>query len=338
MSVENKPASDGQVVVVAKADPCLFTAFALLNTTGYNAESGWQFSEVRKAVRVKLAAKSQYWRSTLDNAGFLESIRRGGGAVVMDVIPLLSPPPNFALQADNAEYTTRWQNESRSSLTGIEQWLQQFYKEEDVESLWLKYLQFYEEAINELQQLSLQLKDLVAWFGEPSNTLTLEIVLLPNLLDAKGRGYSLSTLQRTWLFLGPIDDPSQAEGLAIHELLHRWIDVVAERKVQNGHDVDPMPQARAQFRIVAESYPELAIWIGETVVRAVATWLRPILQSSVQNSADESLTYYEQIGFIGIQDAYRHLKGESGRPLLDLIQESIDLVYRRVLMECSSIR
>lgn len=254
----------------------------------------------------------------------------------MDVIPLLSPPPNFALKADSAEYTTRWQNESRSSLTGIEQWLQQFYKEEDVESLWLKYLQFYEEAINELQQLSLQLKDLVAWFGEPSNTLTLEIVLSPNLLDAKGRGYSLSTLQRTWLFLGPIYDPSQAEGLAIHELLHRWIDVVAERTVQNGHDVDPMPQARAQFRIVAESYPELAIWIGETVVRAVATWLRPILQSSVQNSADESLTYYEQIGFIGIQDAYRHLKGESGRPLLDLIQESIDLVYRRVLMECSS--
>src|SRR5689334_18466209 len=128
------------MTVIAKADPCLFTAFVLLNALGYNAENGWQFNRVRRAVRLRLARRAAYWHSALSNAGLLEPIQRAGGAMLMDIVPFLSPPPDFVFQTDATEYTTHWQRESRSSLVGIDQWLCRIYDEERLDLLWLEHL------------------------------------------------------------------------------------------------------------------------------------------------------------------------------------------------------
>ena len=254
----------------------------------------------------------------------------------MDIVPFLSPAPGFVLQANAVECTTYWQRESKSALAGLDHCLRSFYKEESLDSLWSEHLRAYEDAVAMLQQLGPSLEAIAGRFGEPVNSATLEIVLMPNLLDAKGRGYSLSTAQCTWLFLGPVDESSQAEGLAVHELLHRWVDVAADKTVRNSGEADPMLKARALFPIVAESYSDLAIWVGETVVRAATAWLVPNLQKPALQSTDELLAYYEQIGFIGIQEAHRHLVGEPERPPRDVIHEAVALVYHRVLSELSS--
>jgi len=334
--VTGKSLGNNKVTAEAKPDLCLFTAFALLNVTGYNTENGWQFTKVRKAVRLRLSHRSTYWRSALSDADLLEPIQRAGGGMLMDIVPFLSPPPDFVIQADGGEYTTSWQRESRSALEGIDQWLRRFYEKESIESLWSEHLGAYEDGAPMLQRLGPSLEAIAGRFGEPLNSTALEIVLMPNLLDAKGRGYSLSTPQCTWLFLGPVDEPSQAEGLAVHELLHRWVDLAADKTVRNGGGTDSVLKARALFPIVARSYPDLAIWISETVVRAATAWLGRSPRKATLQSTDESIANYERMGFIGIQEAYRHLVGEPERPPLKAIEQAIELVHRRVLTELGS--
>lgn len=326
------PANGNHINILAAADARLFTAFALLNVTGYNAENGWLYSKVREAVRVRLAHRGAYWRSALGDAGLLESMQRAGGAMLMDIIPLLSPSPDFSLHVNAAEYTTRWQRESKISLAWIGQgWLRRFYEEEDIDSLWSAHFTAHAEAATLLQRLSHSLEVIAERFGEYAESDPLEIILIPNLLDVKGRGYSLSTPQRTWLFLGPVSDLSQAEELAVHEILHRWVDIAAERMDEKSSDMGPMPHARARYRIVAESYPDLAIWVSEIVVRAATAWLMSDLRNVAQKNIDELLSHYEQIGLVGIQAAYNHLHNEAERPPIDTIEEAVDLVYHRVL-------
>ncbi|OGN93448.1 MAG: hypothetical protein A2Z75_06240 [Chloroflexi bacterium RBG_13_50_10] len=328
-------AGSQHITAVVRIDPHLFTAFALLNAVGYNAENGWQYTSVRKAVRLRLAGHSDHWRSILTDAGLLETVQRSGGAMLMDIVPLLLSPPDFLLQEGGEEHRTSWQSESRSSLGGIDCWLRRFYEDESLAQLWKENLRAYEEAAGLLQPLGSSLEALAQRFGEPSAGGTLEIVLMPNLLDAKGRGYSVSTAHRTWLFLGPLEDSSQAQRLVVHELLHRWVDVAAERAIKKGAWADPMPAAMAQFRIVAESYPNLSIWVAETVVRAATSWLLPSLYDTGRQSINGLMSDYEQIGFVGAETAYAHLVAERGQPLADIIQEVVDMVFQQVLNECA---
>jgi hypothetical protein len=321
-----------EIQVVAQPDIRLFTVFALLNTIGYNTENGWQFNKVRTAVRLKLARRAAYWRSALSEAGLLEVALRAGGAMMMDIVPLLTLPPDLTFYSTWNEYSTSWQRESKESLLGIDTWLQRFYKEESINTLWSEHLSAHEDLGTLLQQLSTLLDEVAERFEGRSNTDKLEIVLIPNLLDAGGRGYSLSTYDRTWLFLGAISEVTQAKELIIHELLHRWVDVAAER-VCTGSSADPMPQARARFRMVADSYPDLTIWVGETVARATTIWLMTNFRNLAQQHTNELLLHHEQIGFIGIQEAYSYLAGEPRQSLEEVIQETVELVYHKVVTD-----
>jgi hypothetical protein len=320
------------VTLIARSDPSLFTAFALLNACGYNSENGWQYSATRKAVRLRLADRSAHWRSALKADGLLEIIVRAGGAMLMDIIPLVSGPPDFIFQ-NEAHYTASWQRDSRFSLAGLEHWLKRFYVDEALSMLWSDHLVVYKKAEATLERSSHRLEDIASEFGEPS----LEIVLLPNLLDVRGRGYSVSLEGSSWLFFGPIDDECDAESLSVHELVHRWIDVAAERAVSETGAADPMPQARAQFRMVAESYPDFAIWISETAVRAVTAWLMHERSDSRLQRLKDDIAFCEEIGFIGIQEAYNLLSSGRKRSLPELVREAIHVIRDKTLSVCTQV-
>jgi hypothetical protein len=311
---------------VVREDRSLFIGFALLNVIGYNAENGWHFSHVRKDVRLSLSAHASHWQCALGSAGLLEPLLRAGGAMLMDVLPSLSLGDDSSRRI--GECSTKWQRASQFALTGIDQWLLRFSSEGAVESLWLKHHESYQEAGSLLQSVIPRLQSLAAHFSCENDQVA--VLLEPNLLDAHGRGYSMSISDQTWLYLGPVKDRLEAETLAAHELLHRWADPAAERVVRSGRLMDPMPRARAQFRIVAESYPELAIWIGETVVRAATAWLVPeSIKVTLRNEAEVS-TFWEQVGFVGFADAYRYLVDQSGRSLEKLLDQAALLVYERL--------
>jgi hypothetical protein len=63
----------------------------------------------------------------------------------------------------------------------------------------------------------------------------------------------------------------------------------------------------------------------------------PNFRDLALQSTKEVLDYYERIGFIGIQEAYGHLANEPEQPLLTTIQEAVQIVCQRVLMECGAM-
>ena len=251
--------------------------------------------------------------------------------MLMDVVPLLAPPPRFHFQVDNTDYTTDWQRESKSRLARLDHWLRQFYEEEGVDRLWSEHLPSHEQAAAALRQFSASVESTAKIFSEHTMSGTLEIVMMPNLLDMRNRGYSLSSDQRTWIFLGPVDDPADWEQLAVHEMLHRWVDPAAEETVLKNSAPDPMPQFRAQYPVVAQSYPDLNIVVGETVVRAATAWLMARLRTQPSRKTEESISHNEEIGFVGISDAYEHLVSRVEGSPSSALKEAVELVCRRVV-------
>jgi hypothetical protein len=309
-----------------REDRSLFVAFALLNAIGYNSESGLHFSDVRKDVRLSLAAHAANWRHKLDCEGLLEPLLRSGGAMLMDVLPYSSFRDDFSRQIE--ECSTNWQRASRSALNGIDQWLSAFSSELPLESLWIKHRKSYETAASLLGSVIPRLQSLAARCSDENNNVSVQ--LEPNLLDAHGRGYSVSTPGQTWLYLGPLKNLMEAETLAVHELLHRWVDPASEHVLLTDDLSELMPRAKAQFRIVAESYPEVAIWLGETVVRAATAWLVPKSVEVMFSNEDELPIFWERAGFIGFSDAYAYVINEPKRSLEDVLSDAVLLVYERL--------
>lgn len=313
------------IAVAPELNLGLFALFALANISGYNSDNQWEFSRVRRMVRSKLANRSKYWRTTLEKTGFLPYMQRGGGGRLMDIVPQLSLP--HLAWAPGVSARVSWQQDSSVVLRNLETILGDFVREEAVFDLWSSLGHFYEEAARELEPGFSTLEAIARRFGEPRDRDGLTILVVPNLLDAHGRGYSLSSENRTWLFLGPVQNGEQGTEIAVHELVHRWVDWACDRYRGFENISDPMPQARAQFRIVAELYPELPIWVGETIVRAATAWLVSSLRYLERKGRTELLLHYEQIGFVGISHAYELFAQEP------LIPEMLDEVIKSVVGE-----
>jgi len=315
------------VAVVPELSLGLFALFALANVSGYNTDNQWEFSRVRRVVRSKLANRSTYWRSAMEKTGLLPYMQRGGGGRLMDIVPQLSLP-HLAWAPDVCARVS-WQQDSSVVLRNLEPILGDFVREEAVFDLWSSLGHFYEESARELRSGFSTLEAIARRFGEPRDAHALTILVVPNLLDAHGRGYSVSSTNRSWLFLGPMQNAEQGTEIAVHELVHRWVDWACDRYHPFENAPERMPQARAHFRIVAELYPELPIWVGETIVRAATAWLIPSPRYLERRATDELLSYYERIGFVGISAAYQLFLQEPRIP--DELDEVIKSVVEKVV-------
>jgi len=325
--------ADGEpeIALAVSLDPGLFTAFGLLNSAGYNTENGWRFHQVRKAVRLKLAHSGDYWREQFSEAGLMEPALRAGGAMVMDIIPLLSLPPDFIIKPRGEIYSTPWQRESEAVLQGIDQWLRRFYEEEAIDSLWSEHLEAYQAEGAKFDKVIQILPAIARQFSEPLQGLGLRITLMPNLLDAKGRGYSLSSDDSTWLFFGPLEEGMVIK-TAIHELLHRWVDRAIDAAMAETRDFSAMFRAKAKFPIVAVNYPDLPIWASEIVVRAATMWFIHKMGLSSENPA-EMLALDEHMGFLHVQEVFRHFEFYSTCSASVAVQEAIKVLTRRLEIE-----
>lgn len=278
---------------------------------------------MRTAVRLKLSSHSEVWKLALAKHNYLEIVQRASGALLMDIVPLLSAPPRFVFQPDLVKFTTPWQNRSKSSVAGIDRWLRRFYRKERIDRLWKASRNQYKSSASYLQQFARLLVRIGAPFTEPSSEL--EIILLPNLLDSRGRGYSLSSSRKTWLFLGPALNRSQTRELVIHELLHRWVDPIANKVVEPARKSEGVRLARARYPMVAQAYPDPTIWVGETVVRAATVWL----SRRSTSKAKQIITQHESQGFVGVRDAYDFLVHQD-HTAVESIWEAVDIVNKTV--------
>jgi len=320
-------------VIVSRTalDESLFASFALLNLAGHDADDGWEFGEVRRAVRLALAPSARRWNDTLDAAGLKTTIKRAGGALVMDLIPQFVPPPALAVRADALRYLTSWQGASLGAMTGFDDLLRRFYQESDVASLWQRSLPAFEEQLLLFDTVGPLLQGIADDLDGGALDDALEVRLVPNLLDARGRGYSVSFDRETWLFFGPVGNRAQARQLATHEFLHRWVDPIAERCARETTAPDPIAFGRARFRMVAELYPELSIWIGETVVRAMSAWYCARGADSGSFDLSAALHYQERIGFLGAGEIVNRLREGPAGSIGGMVQEALVLALARAL-------
>ena len=312
-------------------DESLFASFALANLAGHHADDGWEFGEVRRAVRLALAPSARRWSDALDAAGLKTAIKRAGGALLMDVIPQFEPPPALMVRADALHYLTGWQGASLGAMTGFDDLLRRFYQESDVAALWQHWLPAYEEHVLLLDSVGSVLEMIANDFNGGAPDDALEVRLVPNLLDARGRGYSVSFDRETWLFFGPVGDCGHARQLATHEFLHRWVDPIAERCASETTAPDPIAFGQARFRIVAELYPELAIWIGETVVRALTAWYVARGPESGSFDLNAALHHQERIGFLGAREIVNRLRDGPAGAIGGLVQDAVVLARDRAL-------
>jgi hypothetical protein len=322
---DRRPEESSAKKVVARSDKSLFTAFCLLNLVGYNAENGWRYGEVREKVRLKLATLAGSWQARLKGEGLLDWVLQAGGAQIMDLIPFLSLDDDSPLLGEEIPHFVTWQNQSKAKLSKIRDLLRRFFAEAEIQAIWESYRPAFDNAAVSLMENEPRLRSINSRFAEHENSF--EVVMLPNLLDARGRGYSVSTAPASVLFFGPADDSREIEKLVVHEFLHRWVDPIAETLKVEKTIPDLMTRARAKFPVIAEGYPELSIWIGETVVRAATEWLLPPGLPNARFRNNEDLRrFFEDTGFRGFERAHIFFTRSDAVPLEEVLSEAVRLV------------
>lgn len=180
--------------LVMENDIKLFTLFAFLNYTGYDAESNPNgYHEVRKLVRqdlesldIQISDKNYYKNKNLLPLTYIHTLRS------------LGEPPYFNPNGELME-----------ALSDLPQKLEEFYREADIETLYKKYQPYYTSVIEPFYANSLAGK----LFIDSNNYFRLKPQQIPtipievNLLDSFGTGYALDVedakCQSRKLTIGP---------------------------------------------------------------------------------------------------------------------------------------
>lgn len=289
------------------ADPRVFAAFALLNITGLNGERETRYGAVRELVRRRLGGRGEHWRSRLDATQLREFFHKAGGARLMDMLPALGDAAGeVAARGELPRYLVAWQATTGEDIGPAVELLAEFAVEERVDALWNRCIDAYEDERTKTRAHLGSLFEVVEAVARADEHVAITIV--PNLLDASGRGYSVSTTSGSWLFAGPVSNAAERERLLIHELLHRWADRAVEETVPADRFFALPIELFARYRMVAEGYPAVGIVIGEIIVRAATEWLHTERLIGDGDRALNELRLQERLGFLGIVDARECLR------------------------------
>ncbi len=315
-------------MIIAGYGQHLFVGFALLNVAGYDAENGWLYHPVRQAVRLSLLGKRAYWREALAKADLLDPLLRCGGGPVMDLYPVLADLDTMA--GTGPSLTTSWQRGSAELAGDIGAVVRRFMDEERALSLWPRCERAYHLAGRALCEVANILGKTLACIDDSSLHLPERVVLVPNLLDAAGRGYSLSSADTTWLFFGPRSTQVPEQEVLVHEFLHRFADAMADETIPEGTGDALVPRAIARFPLVAAGYPDFRVWVSETVVRAATVAVLASVGVLAGDQVKPRLDVEQQRGFLGVHAAMAQLTDPIDAPS---IHDAIEAAGRHAIAE-----
>jgi hypothetical protein len=223
---------------------------------------------------------------------------------------------------------TTWQAESWKNSAVINTWLSKFYHEENISILWNKWFKECEQQIQMLKTQESRLSEAITLFNGNKADQKLRIILCPNILDTIGRGYSMSTKETTWIFTGPIIQEKKIWQVLGHELIHRWVDPVAE-ELSFGKRPESIKMLSAQYRMVAQCYPELYIWAAESVVRALFICLMFYKGLYTVQQCETQAEQEESLGFIGVRALVKEIMGHFPPINRDLLMKVISIALKQ---------
>ena len=290
------------------ADSRLFAAFSLLNAVGYDRADSPSYLGVRRRIRIAVVPTRARWREELRRLGLLEEVFAGRGAAVMDLASVVSGPDAFALPQPPPTLSTTRQQGSLERLARLPAVLSEFWIEQRLATLWADLEPSYGARCRDLDRYLPMLEDLAGRISP----LPITLKVLPNLLDVDSRAYGVSTRDKMSIIVGGETGEADLGQLLAKELLHRWADVAAQAAIQEWTGLDPMPRLGAIYPAVAQDYPEVTLWLAETVARAAVCVLSETKGLSLVPRLDGQVARVRSAGFIGVADICELL---ASRPL-----------------------
>ena len=268
---DSEPSED-LVNINFTADVRVFTVMAALNAAGFDYEtSGREMSEVRQLIRQETEKVDpgllEALRTFYDSHNLAEDDSRQQVAYTSLAL-LLSGPPDFQVTVQEAEMP-----EDVKEILGFEKLVKEFYQTANIESLWQSQQPAYEEELSSYRTV---IKDLIAqtldYFRIPPRVvLDRQIILIPDLLNAKTIVNVRNLDFVYYVVVGPTDEAAENHLQFQHEYLHFLIDPLIEKfgmaLVEHGDLLDlahAQPQLKPQFQnkfflLVAESLIETVL-------------------------------------------------------------------------------
>ncbi len=253
--------------IVFRSDEGLFTMMAALNAAGYDDENNSKgMHPVRLQVRADLARKnlpsrerilSYYKRGTINESKFIEWILCRSG------------PPDFSRRVDGW-----WVNLAPGFFFGFNGVLRDFDREAGIASLWKQVQPDYEAESARYRSGAAPAIERVFAYLRVRRPPESRIVILPNLLDAYGRGNGPAIGPVSYIVVGPSETPDM--DLIQHEAMHPVINPLVDAHL----GVIDKGQADRLFGLLRPrmpaSYSTWDVILKESVIRALEVRLAPV--------------------------------------------------------------
>lgn len=267
-----------------RADLRLFTVMAALNAAGFDYERpNQEMSPVRQAVRSVLKDLEPSLSSRL--ATFYQS-HRGIHAESQHQIAytslalLISDAPAFLLTEEEDTIP-----DDVLKIQSFAALVEEFYRVAEIETLWSRFRDSYEAEILAYRPvLEKVIEDILRYFRiGPRRVLNRQIILIPNLLNAKDL-VNARNLDRTYyIVVGPTDEPEKNYSSLQHEYLHVLIDPLVEKfSTQLGSRKKILKLAHAQPKLKGEYRDSVTLVVAESLIESIVLRLRPPRDLSAQ--------------------------------------------------------
>ena len=313
---ETDPAQEARledlVNIDFRADLKLFTVMAALNAAGFDYERPNQdMSQVRQAVR--LALKDLEPSLSLRLGAFYQSHLGVQGEARQQIAYtslalLVEDAPGFKLA--EGKHTIP---DDVLEIQSFALLLEEFYRVAQIETLWPRFRESYQAESRAYRPvLEKVIEDILKYFRiGPRRVLDRQIILIPDLLNAKDM-VNARNLDRTYyIVVGPTDEPVKNYSSLQHEYLHVLIDPLVEKfSAQLGSRKEILKLAKAQPKLKSEYRDSVTLVVTESLIESIALRLVP-----PSDLGAEMLELFRQ-GTVLVPFFYRELVSyEEGRML-----------------------
>ncbi len=267
-----------------RADLRLFTVMAALNAAGFDYERPNQdMSPVRQAVRLALKDLEPSLSSRLtafyqSHRGLREEAQQQ--IAYTSLALLIADAPTFSLIEEEDTIP-----DDVLKIQSFAELVEEFYRVAQIETLWLRFQDSYQAESQAYRPvLEKVIEDILRYFRiGPRRVLNRQIILIPDLLNAKDL-VNARNLDRTYyIVVGPTDEPLGNYSSLQHEYLHVLIDPLVEKfSAQLGSRKQVLKLAHAQPKLKSEYRDSVTLVVIESLIESIALRLRPPRDLSAQ--------------------------------------------------------
>ena len=295
-----------------RADLRLFTVMAALNAAGFDYERPNQdMSPVRQAVRLALKDLEPSLSSRLaafyqSHRGIEEESRQQ--IAYTSLALLIADAPAFSLTEEEDTIPN-----DVLKIQGFAQLVEEFYRIAQIETLWSRFRGSYQAESRAYRPvLEKVIEDILRYFRiGPRRVLNRQMILIPDLLNAKDL-VNARNLDRTYyIVVGPTDEPGKNYSSLQHEYLHVLVDPLVEKfAAQLRSRKEILKVARAQPKLKQEFRDSATLVVIESLIESIVLRLHP-----PSDLSDQMFRLFRQ-GTVLVPFFYRELVSyEQGRML-----------------------